>query len=686
MNKRIGFILGRRGILAVFTLWSLVFLSLIGPSSHLRAQEDKTDLKIEDVIDMSLDDLLNIKVSVASKSEEKVEDAPSSVTVFTQEDIRQMGISDLEELLAFVPGFQVSRDIEQGTAFRISARGRSSALSESVLFLVDGQRINDLYTGGISILNRYMAVENIRQVEIIRGPGSALYGSNAFLGVVNIVTENKNGRVRINTGSGGYKNIAINVCREFSQTLRISAFIKAFSDKGAHYDHVEDVYGEIGSTDDPVKGMDATVAVNYDNFTFRVRHMERNLENFLTFGSLSNGVNREQTRQTSLSLGYKKQVNKKLDLDIRLMYQEDNWESFAGLIPSGFELAPGFSLPEQMVGGPYLDSYYCAVDLDAVYRISSNNTLYIGGSYLTTGITEVVNQLSHHPITLEYMGEITCFTDETSFNEENTRHISGLYIQDKQTMGKRLSLTMGFRYDRYNDFGGTLNPRAAVIYAPPWGGKIKGMYGRAFRSPNFLELYDKNNPVDFGNRDLKPEKVETFELAYIQSFKNLYVVATYFRSRIEDIIILGAPVSHPDNPLGSPSFSNSGEITITGLEVEFKTTPFKNMIVAGTYSHYFEPEILPVSMDTASFIVNYKVSGVNININGVYRGENPLLPDQGAYFPINAALRLRLKKGLSLTGSVKNIFDEEYRTLSVLLPNGVRNRGRSVLVGLDFDF
>ncbi|MCP4213254.1 MAG: TonB-dependent receptor, partial [bacterium] len=508
-------------------------------------------------------------------SEEKIDDAPSSVTVFTSKDIREMGIRYLEELLDFVPGFQVSRDIEQGTAFRISARGRSTALSESVLFLVDGQRINDLYTGGVSILNRYMAVENIRQVEIIRGPGSALYGSNAFLGVVNIVTEDKNNNILVNTGTAGFKSLAINISKELSRSLRVSAFVKVFSDKGVDYEYVEDSFGIGGATNDPIRGMDAYVTVKYKDFTLNVRHMERNLENFLTFGSLTNGSNREHSRQSSFSLGYQKEWDEKWDLKLRLGYLEDNWETLAGMLPAGIELAPGFVIAEQVLGGPFLDSYHAGLHLDLGYRISDSNTLGIGVSYLATGITKVLNQFTHNPITLEYQGAVIQFSGDLSFNEEETRRILGLYVQDKLSVGKHLNLTVGFRYDRYSDFGGTLNPRAAAIYTVPWGGKCKVMYGRAFRSPNFLELYDKNNPVDFGSADLDPEKVETIEVAYIQSFKSTYAAVTYFRNKIKDLIVLGEPVEHPSNPLGAYSFRNSGELTVDGLEVEFKSSPFR---------------------------------------------------------------------------------------------------------------
>lgn len=140
-----------------------------------------------DLFSLNLDDLAKIKI--ASKRAETLYSSPSSVPVISRTQIENMGITNLQTLLNFVQGFQSTRDIEQGTANRISVRGRSTALSESVRIQIDGKKLNDLYTGGISILNRMLDLGFVKQIEIIGGPGSALYGSNAFLGVINIITQ-----------------------------------------------------------------------------------------------------------------------------------------------------------------------------------------------------------------------------------------------------------------------------------------------------------------------------------------------------------------------------------------------------------------------------------------------------------------------------------------------------------------
>ena len=148
---------------------------------------------------------LSVPITVASRSEEELGKAPSMVTVFTRSEIQAMGVRTLEELLNYVPGYQVFSEIENGLQGFISARHSRSALSNTVLVLLDGVRLNNSHTGEATLLTRLISMDQVRQVEIIRGPGSALYGANAFLGVVNIVSEKELSEANIGIGSNVFR-------------------------------------------------------------------------------------------------------------------------------------------------------------------------------------------------------------------------------------------------------------------------------------------------------------------------------------------------------------------------------------------------------------------------------------------------------------------------------------------------
>ena len=150
--------------------------------------QKKVDRNIEELMKMDLEELLNVKISVASKFNEEQVLSPSNVTVFTKKEIERMGLRSLDELINFVPGFQSQKQVSYGNSSTIQVRGKpeNGYLSKDVLVLKDGVRLNDYLTGGSSFITRSINIQNLEKIEIIRGPGSALYGSNAFLGVINL--------------------------------------------------------------------------------------------------------------------------------------------------------------------------------------------------------------------------------------------------------------------------------------------------------------------------------------------------------------------------------------------------------------------------------------------------------------------------------------------------------------------
>lgn len=194
------------------------------------------------------------------KSEESVTNSASSVTVFSKAEIKRLGIYSLEDLLRYVPGFYVSREIQQGSTYRIGVRGTSTPLNEEILFLVNGQRLNDLYSGGATLLNRNIAVNNVEQIEIIRGRGSALYGSNAFLGVINIITKKDNTDAAVAVGEQNLFHAGTNFSQTLKNGTKVYGNVNAFDEQG-HEFTIEDGFAILGTTRDPRSGRDILLGV-----------------------------------------------------------------------------------------------------------------------------------------------------------------------------------------------------------------------------------------------------------------------------------------------------------------------------------------------------------------------------------------------------------------------------------------
>jgi len=657
----------------------LFFLFLI----FFRTYAEEISVDNVDIFSLSLEDLQTI--TVASLHKETVYSAPSSVTLVTHDQLKRMGITNLQNLLNFIPGFQSSRDTEQGTANRIIARGRSTALSESVLVLIDGQRLNDLYTGGISILNRMLTTNNIEKIEIIRGPGSALYGSNAFLGVINIITRTQINKMIFTANSidGGSASLLFN--KSFSKKQTLDLFLNIFKEKGEHY-QLTDIYNINGSTHDPMQGVDAYLKYNMNNWLITSRYMKRRLNDFLIFGALGNDINQEDTSQWAINSKYSKNLSDDFNYSISLSHSKNSWQTLANIIPLGVEIAPDFSLSENFIGGPLLDSNSTNISVNADYNLTPTNQLSVGASYEKDRITKVATATTHDLETLAYFGKLIFLQDELSFNDKRSRSIHSIYLQDMYKVNETLQITTGVRYDKYNDFGDSLAPRLTLLWALKPKNSLKFIYGSAFRAPNFLELYDRNNVADFGNPNLKAEKVNTTEIAWLNSGENWTFEITAFQNKFDDLIELGAATESPNNPFNAPTFIATDGKKSQGIETLYQLKITDNLKIKALWNWFSKNSDINIGRDSGALIVDYQWENNNINVNSYYRAKNKNILGQNSYIVSNLNIRHTLLNDNVLFFSVNNIFNEKFRTLSNVLPTGVANRGRVFNLGIEINY
>lgn len=636
-----------------------------------------------DILELSLQELA--QVTIAAKQKQTVYSSPSSVSVINRTQIKNMGIKTLQALLNFVPGFQSTRDIEQGTANRISARGRSTALSESVLILIDGEKINDLYTGGISILNRLFDLGHVERVEIIRGPGSALYGGNAFLGVINIVTTTNLNEVAVALDSTAETSVSANVSKMFNNGYVFDGYFSAFSGRGDDF-YITDNYGVSDSVKDPAKGYDFYSKLLVDNWLFNARYMQRTLTDFIALGSIGNDINKEETQQWSVSAKYSGELSEKFHYKLSASHNEDKWNTLTLLIPNNTEMAPGFFLDGDFIGGPFLTSDRNHLSLDTVYQLNNNQKLSVGISYEEASITDVHTSTSHDLFTLSPYEKIIELTGEDSFNDKKRREISSVYLQDQFKLNAEWELTAGFRLDHYNDFGRSINPRLALIWNPQPRNSFKIMYGTAFRAPNFLELYDRNNYIDFGNVTLNAEEVATTELSWLSHFSTWDIEITAFHNSFTQLITLGPPVTNENNPFFSPTFMNNQNKESFGTEIIVEKKITDNFNVKLLWNWFSASSDINTARNTGALIADYQWNKFNINLSSYFRGYNPVIINQGSYFVTDANIVYNVSSNLDINLSMSNMFNQRYNTQSVIYPEGIPNRGAVYRVNLTYRF
>ena len=360
--------------------------------------------------------------------------------------------------------------------------------------------------------------------------------------------------------------------------------------------------------------------------------MQRQLKDFIALGSIGNDINNEKTKQWSISAEYHNQLIDDLDYHLLVSHSEDVWDNFALLIPKDVELAPNFSLDENFIGGPYLASQTSRMSIDLTYPINANNLFSFGGAFEQAKITNVYTSTSHNLFTLESYGEVVILTGDESFNSLKFRTITSFYLQDQIKLSQELELTAGIRFDKYNDFGSSTNPRLAFVWKPSSINSLKFMYGTAFRAPNFLELYDRNNYTDFGNIDLNAEKVTTKEVAWLTSFTNWHIEITAFDNQFEQLIMLGLPVEHPENPFYAPRFINTDDQISRGIETQLQFKTSKNFAIKLLWNWFTASSDINTARNSGAIIMDYRLHKTHVNFASYYRGENHFIENQSDYF------------------------------------------------------
>ena len=221
---------------------SLLFSVLL---ASLSAHSDEADF-----YNLKLQDLLSIKIATSTLTEKDISTIPAPVTIFTRDEIESIGVRSLHEILEYVPGYQVTRYSNYPYEYSASSRGLTfGASSKKILFVLDGHKVNDPRSGNAALLANF-SLHYVERLEIIRGPGSSIYGSNAFTGVINIITRKIDKEVSIATGNEiNYDLFAAYTYAIDDYSLNIQA--NKVKSRGDDY-QIKDVFsGQPFNTDDP---------------------------------------------------------------------------------------------------------------------------------------------------------------------------------------------------------------------------------------------------------------------------------------------------------------------------------------------------------------------------------------------------------------------------------------------------
>jgi len=669
-----------------------------------------------------LEALLKIEIPVvtaASKIRQSATEAPSSITVVGAEEIKRYGYRTLADILQSVRGLHVSYDRTYSSlGFRGFTIGGFGNSNDRVLVLVNGHRINNSLTDGAFIGTEFILdVDLIEQVEVIRGPGSVLYGGNALFGVINVVTR----KGRELTGYGGevsaeaanydtYKG-RVTYGHLFKNDLEVllsgtlydsqgqeQLFFKEYATntvsngvaRNGDYDNFRSFFGNVSFHDLSLEGA----------FISR----EKGIPTALTGTVFDEPRTRVMDDRSYLNLRYSHEFSEVADVTAQVYYdrQDSQLDAVYYTPQSGVfqlslprvdqvgkwwdaELQKTKRFPERQTGGGVLPLRPSLARLDQL------------GEWWGAELQLTKRFLERHTVTLgaeyrddfhqgqRYVFPAALFSSQTN----RTTYNYGVYLAgDFTLLTNHLHLSAGARYDQYADQDPTANPRVALIYNPVAQSTIKAIYGTAFRAPNFFERIN-------GTSGLGPETITTYELVYEQGLgTHLRASVSGFYNQMDDVI--------RQNSLGF--FANVDHAEARGMEAELEARwpeligrisytfqaakdRITDKVLTDSPRHLFKLNLsVPVIKEKlfAGFDFQYVSARTTLRTLAFPDGL-----EAARYSVVNFTLFSRnLVKGLEISARVYNLLDEQYGDPSTPfhVQDVIPRDGRSFRVKLTYRF
>ena len=622
-----------------------------------------------DLTALSLEQLLDMTVVGASKYEQRQSEVGASVRIITRDEIRTFGWRTLNDALASLPGMHGTYD-RQYQYIGMRGFGLPGDYNSRVLVMVDGNRLNDsVCDSGISDLGFPLDMELVQRIEFIPGPGGAVYGQNAMLGVVNVVT-------RSGADIGGTELAASAQSLNRLHTGRATW----------------------GGTLDT--GVDLVLSAS------GLRASGQDL--FLDYGAagvsgLARGLDGESARQVFAkashgpwSLQFLSGTRRKDDPTGVLLsdplvpgaYQSDRFTLAQGQYQADFwdkklqvqaRLFAGQQQYKSMLNYGTRFSFPAAGD----WRGAELRTLYLGlaGHKLMRGLEWQDNfRVSQRSFGLDGSGK------DISISSPGTR--TGIYVQDEWRIAETLTATLGMRFDHNSTTGNRTSPRAALIWQAAPTTTFKALYGRAHRAPNAFERDYSDGFSQVGNPDLKGEGIDTLELvADHRVGSDLQLHVSLYQWEMQDLIALGMDLAS-----GNTRYQAGGDVKARGAEIAADTTwtwggRLRGSIALQRVRNDAGAKLLnsPQLLGKLNFSTPLPVAGLRLGYE--LRYDSARLTVNGSETGGAAVSNLRLStdklaKGLEVGLAVRNLLDKRYAHpgASTNWQNTLRQDGRSVAI------
>ncbi|NOU50101.1 TonB-dependent receptor [Pseudoalteromonas sp. JBTF-M23] len=646
---------------------------LISSTCHAKTEPD--------LFSLSFEELLDVNINLATKTEETRASVPSSITVFNRQHISLLGVNNVYDLMNYVPGFQSTRGDWVGAVPKEHTRGVFLD-SGNVLVMLNGHRLNESSFGKASVYTPHISVDIIDKVEFIRGPGSALYGSNAFLGVMNIVTLKEHNQVSIGVGEHGFTQAAASFNKPLANDLNVYGNVSWQGQQGERYTQ---------GVKDPLASYFIEIGGRWQDLSFSMWHNQTQLNGFVNLAGWSD-ENKHKSQNSAVSIGYELLRNELWNLNTTVKYIQHDIYS-AGLIASAEELG----LEHDFFVGPDWQSKDLTFNLDGAYQVNGSIALNFGIEYSEEEQSEAGINSSYYDFNRGdvYLGEefyqngIITVKPHQPFNTLlQSFDSTAVYGQLKYSVTSQATVFVGARYDDVKDIDSKLSPRVAATYALSEHNTVKVQYGESFRTPVSNEL-NSNDDVTVGNPNLTSEYVKTTELVWHSKYTGWELDLVLFDNQLKDFINL-VPIDTRQLPVEQRrfTFSNIFNTNMQGYELNGKFNVTNRTWMELAYTHLLDEPFNPSFKRFASASVTHNMDKLQISINALWRDsvfvqspEPAVLDnyDQRAYSLLGASVSWRLGHSKSIALKIKNLLDKHYVIFEPRMSDGkIPGSGRSI--------
>ncbi|MES9972287.1 MAG: TonB-dependent receptor [Candidatus Thiodiazotropha sp.] len=666
------------------------------------------DQRLDHFLSLSLEELMELEVTISTDTKQTVAKAPAAVTVITAEDIKATGATNLVDILESVPGIHVRAN---QFAFRPLVQFRGTSANQTLL-MINGASMRDLMWG-FGIFWKGIPSSIIDRVEIIRGPGSALFGADASAGVINVITKTAG---TIKHSEAGLRSGSFNTNSGWLQYgdnwngFNIGLSLNLSTTDG----HDPLVESDAQTQQDDAFGTDVSLAPDHAQFGWENRDIRfsiarddwrllldyaehRDLEVGLTGAGVLDPVTTAEDSRFNLNLFYNNPDFKDAwGLDAEVRYQNLDYSS-----GDGFQ-----ERPPGAFGGDYplgvinqMRSAERRFDFEAsgLYSGIDKHNLRLGIGYTWQDlyyVKQLINMGIGPDGEMLPPGSPLVDVSDTpyAFAPEKVRTIRYLFVQDVWSLSDNWQLTAGVRYDDYSDFGNTYNPRLALVWQVTDKFTTKMLYGKAFRPPSFQELFAETSFAR-PNPDLDPERSETTELifSYIPS-KDLTIGVNLYNLKQSDFI---RAISAPGET--SRRFQNTGRHRIRGIEIETKWQTTDDLRLSANYTRRNPDDNQFRSVDQPEQDAYLRADWAflpewNWNIQTSWIGErerrsNDSRPSLDDYMITDTTIRYTSQNTWELAFSIRNLFDEDAREYtSSSIANDLRLPERSFYAEIQYNF